>query len=193
MGLVHTGIRSKLGVEKVRKTTMVGMDIKCAHREAGLLPTRGRRNFISETAAGTQALNHATSENDITDFNQLSKSLIAGAVSANFDKDIGDGYDSDLDSEDPDRPLTITIPPSNSAIPSLHATQAKKTCIPLEILFDYPTGTDLPSEGMNLFWSGGIENLEKEMETYELLISSDENSDGIQFENPTTLVDLDII
>ena len=46
---------------------------------------------------------------------------------------------------------------------------------------------------MNSFWSGGIENLEKEMETYELLISSDENSDGIQFENPTTLVDLDII
>jgi hAT family C-terminal dimerisation region len=28
MGLVHTGIRSKLGIEKVRKTTMVGMDIK---------------------------------------------------------------------------------------------------------------------------------------------------------------------
>jgi hypothetical protein len=28
MGLVHTGICSKLGVEKVRKTTMVGMDIK---------------------------------------------------------------------------------------------------------------------------------------------------------------------
>ena len=189
MGLVHTGIRSKLGVEKVRKTTMVGMDIKCAHREAGLLPTRGRRNFISETAAGTQALNHATSENDITDFNQLSKSLIAGAVSANFDKDIGDGYDS----KDPDRPLTITIPPLNSAIPLLHATQAKKTCIPLEILFDYPTSTDLPLEGMNLFWSRGIENLEKEMETYELLISSDENSDGIQFENPTMLVDLDII
>jgi hypothetical protein len=28
MGLIHTGIHSKLGVEKVRKTTMVGMDIK---------------------------------------------------------------------------------------------------------------------------------------------------------------------
>jgi hypothetical protein len=28
MGLVHTDICSKLGIEKVRKTTMVGMDIK---------------------------------------------------------------------------------------------------------------------------------------------------------------------
>ena len=46
---------------------------------------------------------------------------------------------------------------------------------------------------MNSFWRGGVENLEKEMETYELLISSDESSDGIQLESPTTLVDLDII
>ena len=28
MGLIHTGIHSKLGVEKVHKTTMVGMNIK---------------------------------------------------------------------------------------------------------------------------------------------------------------------
>jgi hypothetical protein len=56
MGLVHTAIRSKLGVEKVRKTTMVGMDIKRAHIEAGLLHTRGKRNFTSEARA--QELNH---------------------------------------------------------------------------------------------------------------------------------------
>ena len=42
MGLVHTGICSKLGVEKVRKTTMVGMDIKRMHVEAGLLHARGK-------------------------------------------------------------------------------------------------------------------------------------------------------
>jgi hypothetical protein len=42
MGLVHTGIHSKLGVEKVRKTTMVGMDIKHMHLEASLLYTRGQ-------------------------------------------------------------------------------------------------------------------------------------------------------
>jgi hypothetical protein len=42
MGLIHTGIRSKLGVEKARKTTMVGMDIKCMHLEAGLLHARGK-------------------------------------------------------------------------------------------------------------------------------------------------------
>jgi hAT family C-terminal dimerisation region len=42
MGLVHTGIRSRLGVEKVCKTTMVRMDIKQIHLEAGLLYARGK-------------------------------------------------------------------------------------------------------------------------------------------------------
>ena len=37
MGLVHTGIRSKLGIEKVRKATIIGMDIKRTHIEGGLL------------------------------------------------------------------------------------------------------------------------------------------------------------
>jgi hAT family C-terminal dimerisation region len=41
MGLVHTSIRSKLGVEKVRKATMVGMDIKQMHLEARLLHAQG--------------------------------------------------------------------------------------------------------------------------------------------------------
>ena len=39
MGLIHIGICSKLGIEKVWKATMVGMDIKQQHMEAGLLRT----------------------------------------------------------------------------------------------------------------------------------------------------------
>ena len=42
MGLVHTGICSKLGAEKVCKTTMVGINIKRVHVEAGLLHARGK-------------------------------------------------------------------------------------------------------------------------------------------------------
>ncbi len=75
----------------------------------------------------------------------------------------------------------ITIPPLHSAALSDQATQAKKTSIPLKILFKYPTDTDadLPTKGMNLFWKGGIQNLEKEMEAYEILCSSEENVNGI--------------
>ncbi|KIL54278.1 hypothetical protein M378DRAFT_1059173 [Amanita muscaria Koide BX008] len=202
MGLVHTGIRSKLGVEKVRKTTMVGMDIKRTHLEAGLLHARSKRSFTSE--AGAQESDHTSSaadhldigdlhQDDPLDFDQLSERLIAGAASANVDKDIGDGYD-DTNEFPPAvtvQALTITIPPLTSATPSSQATQVKRTCIPLEILFDYPTDIDPPSVGMNSFWRGGIENLEKEMEVYDILHSGlEENSDGIQpeIQVPTMLV-----
>ena len=48
--------------------------------------------------------------------------------------------------------------------------------IPLKSLFKYPTERDPPSNGMNTFWRGGIQNLEKEfkLEAYELLSGSGE-------------------
>jgi hypothetical protein len=63
----------------------------------------------------------------------------------------------------------------------------KKTSIPLKILFKYPAATDLPLDesGMNSFWRGGIQKLEKEMEAYELLSLSKENLDVINPEIPT--------
>jgi hypothetical protein len=45
MGHVHTATRSRLGIEKVRKTTMLGMDITRSHMEAGLLRPRGHRHL----------------------------------------------------------------------------------------------------------------------------------------------------
>ena len=206
MGLVHTSIRSKLRVEKVRKTTMVGMDIKRSHQDASLLRLRAKRNFAgftskSEAVEGIQ-VGHASSlnsdqpdleqENELMDFDQLSEHLIAGAASAGLDIDVGDDYN------DPDElpadiviparsgSLMITIPPINSATLSPQATPLKKTCIPLEILFEYPADTDLPSETMNSFWKGGIENLKREMDAYEILANG-EASDGIQPEIPTTV------
>jgi hypothetical protein len=184
MGLVHTAIRSRLSVEKVRKATIVGMDIKRMHKEAGLLRVQARRNFTSssgsEPEAGEQDTEPALADdlgeiNDPLDFDQLSEQLIAGALSASGDKDVGDTDDDELPSTvtPPAPPLTITIPPLNLATrsaPSQHST-AVKVSIPLKILFKYPTDRDPPSDGMNTFWKGGIRNLEKELEAYELLLS----------------------
>ena len=63
----------------------------------------------------------------------------------------------------------------------------KKTSIPLKILFKYPAATDLPLDEsrMNLFWRGGIQNLENELEAYELLSLSEKNADVINPEIPT--------
>ena len=188
MGLVHTAARSRLGVEKVRKATMIGMDIKHSHLEAGLLPARRRRNFTSEVTAfeepdyASMVIDHpdiSDQDDNLLDFDRLSESLIAAAASANADKDVGNDFDDTnelpppITVQVPSGPLTITIPPLNMAILSPHAAQAKKTHIPLKILFEYPNNIDLPSEGMNSFWRGGIENLEREMEAYEILNLSD--------------------
>jgi hypothetical protein len=198
MGLVHTGICSKLRIEKVRKATIVGMDIKRIHIEAGLLHARDKRNFTSQHECDRESEmtpDHPAdiSNSDDLDFDQLSEQLIAGAASANVDRDIGDN-DDNLNDKPP--PLRITIPPLNSATLSAHdshrATPVRK--IPLKILFKYPAATDLSLDesesGMNSFWRGGIQNLDKEMEAYELLVSlSEENAsvDVINSEIPTSM------
>jgi hypothetical protein len=197
MGLVHTGICSKLSVEKVHKTTMVGMDIKHSHLEAGLAHSCSKQNFTgftSKSEAGAQELNHANlttianiadQEDGLMDFNQLTRCLIERAASASMDRDIGDNCDDSddfpLDALTPAAcgSLMITIPPLNSVSLLPQAAQLKKTSIPLEILFKYPTDTDPPSEGMNSFWRGGIKNVEKEMEAYEILNTNEEVFDGV--------------
>ena len=205
MGLVHTGIRSKLSVEKVRKATIVGMDIKRMHMEAGLLRVPAKRNFTSSSGseAGEQDTEPAADElgdiNDPLDFDQLSERLIAGAASASTDKDVGDAAsDDDLDELPstimvPAPPLTITIPPLYLATRSLAAqltgSAPVNVSIPLKILFKYPTDNDLAPDGMNTFWRGGVQNLEKELEAYELLSSSGEEitTDEIRV-NPETVL-----
>ena len=75
--------------------------------------------------------------------------------------------------------LTITNPPLNPATRLASRPVVVKVSIPLKILFKYPTDAtpDPPSEGMNRFWRGGIQNLDKEMEVYELLGSGEDNTD----------------
>ena len=90
--------------------------------------------------------------------------------------------------DDTPPPLRITVPPLNSAI--CLATVLVKVSIPLKTLFKYPTVAEPPSDGMNTFWNGGIRNLEKEMEAYELLssaVTGEENGDEINPETPITL------
>lgn len=190
MGLVHTGIRSKLGVEKVRKATVVGMDIKQTHVTAGLLRARGKRRFTSEGDVES-ALGNIGSE-DPLDFDQLSERLIGGAASANGDKDVGDADDDEpvpiVTAPAPPIRLTITIPPLTSATHSAQPTPVKVS-IPLRTLFKYPINGEPPSDGMNAFWKGGIQNLEKELEAYDLLSGSgEENSTDLEINSEISTV-----
>ena len=114
-----------------------------------------------------------------------------GATLANNDKDAGND-NNDLPATVLAPLLTITIPPLNLVALSLahdphQATLVKKTSISLKTLFKYPAATDLPLDEsrMNSFWWGGIQNLENELEAYELLSLSEENTDVINPKIPT--------
>jgi hypothetical protein len=180
MGLVHTAIRSKLSVDKVRKTTVIGMDIKREHIEAGLVQPRGHRNFkapeSSDGAPKTCSTDFDPSDfEEALDFNQLAKELIEDAAAADPDSD------SDTD---PNKlpPLTIRLPVHAvqaalpNPTPSRQSTTIPKTAIPLKSLFIFPIDRNSPSTGMDCFWQGGIKNLDKEMEAYDILCSSQESA-----------------
>jgi hypothetical protein len=183
MGLVHTAIRSKLGVDKVRKTTIVGMDIKRSHIEAGLAHSRGRRNFEAPTATTSSTSSDGPRETDfdigdiedVLDFDQLADQLIEDAAAEPSD-------DSDSEDELPlAPPLTIRLPlhAIRAALDSPSQQQpsvAKKTNIPLKLLFIFPVDRNSPSTGIDYFWQGGIKNLDKEMEAYEIFCSSQEST-----------------
>jgi len=135
---------------------------------------------------------------DLLDFHQLSECLIVGMAATNGAKDVGDGDDGKLPPTTPGvpaLPLTITIPPLNFATLSNQAAQVQKTSIPLQILFKYPTVMDPPSYGMNSFWKGGIQKLEKEMEAYEILSSllSRGDGDGTNLEIPAMQVNSGVL
>jgi hypothetical protein len=73
-------------------------------------------------------------DDNLLNFDQLSECLVAGAASANGNKDIGDGLDDTnelspaITIQVPSGTLTITIPPLNFMTLSPHTTQVKRTC-----------------------------------------------------------------
>jgi len=177
IGLVQTATRSKLSADKVHKTTIVGMDIKRSHIDAGLVHTREHRDFnMLETGA---ELGDSNVE-DVLNFDQLAEQLIKDASE--------DVNELDTDEELPHIPPSLTIRlPLHAVQSSLQDTlpaQSAATKIPLKSLFIFPEDPNAPSE-MEYFWKGGIQNLYKEMEVLEVLCSSQENAGETDTSNIT--------
>lgn len=187
MGLVQTGIRSKLGVEKVRKTTVVGMDIKRGHIEAGLLRPRQKRHFAAPTNGELDiALDN---EDNAADDNNMAFDAIAAALIADATADSDEDLPLPIVPVPPPLLATICLPAQaiRNALPPLPtppATQrVPKTSIPLRDLFIFPGDNNAPDagHGIDSFWQGGIKNLNLEIEALEVLSAEDEpdaNSDG---------------
>ncbi|KAF8258073.1 ribonuclease H-like domain-containing protein, partial [Lactarius quietus] len=167
MGLVQTATRSKLSIDKVHKTTIVGMDIKRSNIEAGLVHTQERRDFsMPETR---NSLSHVAElseldTDEVLDFDQLVGQLIEDATE--------DTDELDTDDKPPHIPLTIRLPLQaiQSALQDSETPPVAATKISLKLLFIFPQDLSTPSE-MAYFWKGGIQNLDKEMEVHDMACS----------------------
>lgn len=186
MGLVHTKTHSKLSTDKVRKTTIVGMDIKRLHIEAGLIRPQSQRNFTTPGKEESSAESHLEIEESdrVLDFDELSNKLVGGADAGNQIPDTDSDTDDDLPPAPPisthtSTSLRITLP--HTVLPSTQTTSTcvKRVSIPLKKLFVFPTELDVASSSaIEYFWQGGIRNLEQEMEAHEILMSSESGNEA---------------
>jgi hypothetical protein len=201
MGLVQTKCRSRLGLDKVRKTALVRMDIKRRHVAEGLIRPRTKRTFDtmssdliqpstpsillppnSEPAPGaaeaqTQPLPSTEPPEinagtlDVANFDDMAKELVQAATESDQLTQEEQDADEDLSTAPPPNP------PTQSSTSSRSTQSSTKTKIPLKNLFRYPTDPDAPAEGLNFYWKWGIKHLEEEMLVAELMTDSLEDVD----------------
>ncbi|GLB45329.1 hypothetical protein LshimejAT787_2100890 [Lyophyllum shimeji] len=192
----------KLGVEKVRKVKIVGMDIKQAHIEAGLLRRRGERNFtMADSDPESEAANHVDIEHTGTD-NLLVRLcrlrlcklafVLIGSPAALLSlyethwlivplRALAIPAAANIDSATDDPPANPAHPPSAGTItvPSVLTPIQPTHCLDQKdfnttrqsYLTTQPDRSAALLNEMDFFWSGGIENLGKEMEAYQILLS----------------------
>jgi hypothetical protein len=121
----------------------------------------------SEPSSPSASVTEAVVPNNCnSDFHELTDQLIHNAEAA----DSGDSVE--------DVPIPIPIPHLSS-----RSTQPPRL-IALKLLFDYstPSGT-----GLAFYWKGGLKNLDKELETYDLLYEAEQeepsDADGSEGSN----------
>ncbi|KAG6909647.1 hypothetical protein DXG01_016227 [Tephrocybe rancida] len=160
-----TGIKvAKLEIKVVQALILAGYDLQVVD---------AARKFLS--ALPGQDRDDIQQDEGVLDFTDLTSRLVNG----------GDAADPEtyLLDDTPAAPLpsqsipNIRIPPSAGTLTYRAPETIPKVSIPLKELFLHPTvdGTMVtPLNGMGYFWHGGIGNLEKEMEAYELLLAAEE-------------------
>ena len=161
-GITHTKRRNRLSEEKVHKSTMVKMDLRCDQAELGWLPTRKRRHFSHFEPPATPTIPSAPS-----------------STSAGFsDADARASDIDDTDTEDASQSFTQLIheiiaadlPGTTGDESPASDTGGTPTLIQLKDLFDYTVSIDADC------WNGGFRALDEEMALYDFNTSTSDIS-----------------
>jgi hypothetical protein len=202
MGLVQTKCRSRLGLDKVRKTALIRMDLKRRHVAEGLIRPRTKRTFDTMSSDLIQpsmpsillppnseptpsaAAAQPTQPPPSTEPPEINVGTLDVANFDDMAKELVQAAtESDQltrEEQDADEDLSMVPPPNPPTQPSTSSRSTRpstKTKIPLKNLFRYPTDPDAPAEGLNFYWKWGIKHLEEEMLVAELMTDSLEDID----------------
>lgn len=166
-GITHTKLRNKLNAEKVHKTSVVKMDRRQSHSEAGLLRARRKRKFgvdnePSPTPTSLTPADFDSSHEDSLNFDALADQLI---------HDAGAQADGAIDSEDEQieasesiqqtpHSLAVQVTPQPSSTSCRSQRSSKSKGIPLSSLFSF--SDPCTHSRLQFYWTTGLRNLERE-------------------------------
>lgn len=185
-GIIHTKLRNRLGAEKVNQTATLKMELRREHAKEGLLSKRLKRRFgtqaqdESESNASETAANKDTTGPDV-DAEELGagddeaediRGVISKLVKAVDEDDEGEGEEPSDDEDLPER-VEIRNSPAPAA-PRIKLFFGTKEPLTLAKIFDHSEKKH--EHGLDFYWKGGIRNLEKEEELYELLANDGEGT-----------------
>jgi hypothetical protein len=177
MGHIHTKRRNRLSYQKVFDTAVVRMDLKRQHAVSGLTRTRLRREFgISIPSPDvahspdieTEKDQHDETGEEIAEIDMLDEEYIADSMatlSAKLRQDLID--DEDPPEDELENIAPATVEPQIPAPKRLRLFFGTQNAIMLKDMFEYNSSAP-KGQGLDNFLQGGLANLQKELEIYDL-------------------------
>jgi hypothetical protein len=160
MGITHSKLRNRLGVESTRKIMKVKMDEKRLLAGEELQRRRKKRKF------GSSHEDSETAANDTADrLEQSDEPLDFGIMLENMSADTDNSEEEDEDG----------LPPANL----LASPTSLKEWLCLKHMFRYEKNS-----GLDFYWQSAISNLDHELELYDLQAAQEsegeiETADGL--------------
>jgi hypothetical protein len=181
MGIIHTKIKNRLHEEKVRKMSILGMEIRRGHAANGAVRKRLKRKFghdepedesapmpvqVEGNGEGITASVNIVPSDEIADDLEEAESPDSGGTFEEVAAGLAQDVMEDEDSDDEELPAA-TVEALQTAPRRVHLYFGAKSRTPLKNLFNYSDAS--ANSKFGVFWKRGMHNLEKELELYSLL------------------------
>ena len=176
MGNIHNKRHARLGHEKVFDTAIVRMELKRKHAAEGLTRARLKRQFGGLPVLDVDSTTHTQPQGDQHDetVEEIGEDAVEDdpaasditALAARLLQDVVDDEDPP-ESEEDELPLPTNVQHSTQLPRRVRLFFGTQEAILLRDLFNYEA-PEPEGQGLDVFMSGGLANLTKELEIFDL-------------------------